>query len=92
MNVFGRMQDKMISLVFSGEAASITPTVMQRERNQIPEQYKWNLAEIYPTDDAWKNAKEQLLRQLPAIEPFRGKIGSSAQTSPPGVRSSSPTF
>ena len=79
MNVFGRMQDRMISPIFSGETASITPTVMQRERNAIPEQYKWNLTEIYPTDDAWKNAKEQLLRQLPAIEPFRGKIGSSAR-------------
>jgi oligoendopeptidase F len=53
---------------------------MERERTRIPERYKWNLTDIYPTDEDWKNAKQELLKKLPALEPFRGMIGSSART------------
>src|SRR5437867_4295395 len=51
----------------------------ERDRNKIPETYKWNLAEIYPSDEAWKKAKEQLVADIPAIEKFEGTLGSSSK-------------
>jgi oligoendopeptidase F len=49
----------------------------ERERNQIPDQFKWNLADIYPNDAAWRSAKEALAAQLPELGQFQGKLGSS---------------
>jgi oligoendopeptidase F len=49
----------------------------ERERPQIPDRYKWNLAEIYPSTDAWRGAKERIQKELPEIGQFKGKLASS---------------
>ena len=54
------------------------PALAQRERAQIAEQYKWNLTEIYPTDEAWREAKTKLIAEIPAIAQYKGKLGTSA--------------
>jgi oligoendopeptidase F len=51
----------------------------ERDRNKIPDQYKWNLTEIYPTDDAWQKAQEELKTQIPSIEQFKGTLSQSPQ-------------
>lgn len=51
----------------------------ERDRSKIPDKYKWNLADIYPTDDGWKKGKEQLVADIPTIEQYKGKLNSSAQ-------------
>ena len=30
----------------------------ERERSAIDEEYKWNLADIYPTTEAWRAEKQ----------------------------------
>jgi len=50
----------------------------ERSRDRIPEKYKWNLADIYATDEAWRQAKERLLAAIPGIRVFRGSLGTSA--------------
>jgi oligoendopeptidase F len=50
-----------------------------RDRKQIPDQYKWNLAEIYPTDDAWRAAKAELSKEVPSLEAYRGTLARSPQ-------------
>jgi len=62
----------------------LAPTVparatQQQERGAIPDRYKWNLAEIYPSDQAWRTAKDKLVSELPAIRAFKGTLGSSPQ-------------
>ena len=52
----------------------------ERDRSKVPDKYKWNLAEIYPTDDAWKQAKEKFLTDLPGIEKYKGTLASSSQS------------
>jgi oligoendopeptidase F len=49
-----------------------------RERTQIPEQYKWDLTEIYPSDEAWRTAKQDLVARIPGLESYKGKLGESA--------------
>jgi oligoendopeptidase F len=53
-------------------------TAETRERAQIPEQYKWDLTEIYPSDEAWRTAKQDLVARIPSLESFKGKLGESA--------------
>jgi oligoendopeptidase F len=62
----------------------VAPTVFarsaqQQERSAIPDRYKWNLAEIYPSDQAWRAAKDKLAAELPAIRPFKGALATSPQ-------------
>ena len=49
----------------------------ERDRAKIPDKYKWNLAEIYPSDDAWGKAKEELVARIPQIAPLKGTLGTS---------------
>ncbi|MDH4069206.1 MAG: oligoendopeptidase F [Ignavibacteria bacterium] len=48
-----------------------------RDRSRIPEEYKWRLEDIYPTDSAWRQEKASLIQALPSIGGFRGKLASS---------------
>src|SRR3569623_1400093 len=48
------------------------------ERKDIPEKYKWKLADLYPSDAAWSNAKDELTAKLPELGKHKGKLGKSA--------------
>jgi oligoendopeptidase F len=50
-----------------------------RERSEIPEQYKWNLGDIYATDDAWTAAKDALAARFDEITAFEGRLTESPQ-------------
>jgi len=52
----------------------------ERDRGQVPDQFKWNLTDIYPTDAAWRAAKDKAAADLPSLKQFQGKLGSSAAT------------
>ena len=47
----------------------------QKNRSEIPEKYKWDLSGLYENNEAWRNAKAELSKELPAIEAFKGKLG-----------------
>jgi oligoendopeptidase F len=50
-----------------------------RERSAIGEQYKWNLADIYPDVAAWRAVREAIVRELPRFRDHEGQLGSSPQ-------------
>jgi oligoendopeptidase F len=51
----------------------------QHERSQTPDKYRWDLTAIYPSDDAWRSAKEKFVAQMPTLHQFQGKMASSAK-------------
>jgi oligoendopeptidase F len=59
---------------------TITAGAQERDRAKIPEQYKWNLADLYANEAAWRAAKEKLAAEIPQIKSFEGKLASSAST------------
>jgi oligoendopeptidase F len=61
-------------------ALTVSAGAQTRDRAQTPDKYKWNLAEIYPTDAAWRAAKDKLAADLPKLRQFQGKLASSAGT------------
>jgi oligoendopeptidase F len=48
------------------------------ERAKVAEKYKWNTADLFPTDDAWQKAKGDLARRIPELAKFQGTLGASA--------------
>src|SRR5213083_2431165 len=59
--------------------AVVAGAAQQRERSAIPDRYKWDLTQIYPTDQAWRTAKEKLTSELPSARPFKGNLSASPQ-------------
>ncbi|HEV8538758.1 MAG TPA: oligoendopeptidase F, partial [Bacteroidota bacterium] len=51
----------------------------QRDRGKIPEKYKWNLVDLYPSNDAWQKAKEQFVADIPRIQKYQGTLKNSSQ-------------
>lgn len=51
-----------------------------RERADIPDQYKWDLAAMYPSTEAWEADVKKFEAQLPAIEAYRDRLGESGET------------
>jgi oligoendopeptidase F len=60
-------------------AAASNVDGQERDRAKIPERYKWNLADLYPTDDAWRAAKETIVKDIPGLAAFKGTLGQSPQ-------------
>lgn len=50
------------------------------ERKEIPEKYTWNIADVYPSQEAWAEAKAKLEKDVACMEAFRGRLGDSPQT------------
>jgi oligoendopeptidase F len=69
---------RTIALVCVVAALTIAAGAQSRDRSQTPDKFKWNLAEIYPTDAAWRTAKDRLSADLPKLRQFQGKLASSA--------------
>jgi oligoendopeptidase F len=47
------------------------------ERKDVPDKYKWNLADLYPSEAAWAKAKDELVQRLPGLAKQRGHLGKS---------------
>src|SRR3982751_2202957 len=65
----------VIVLFWAGPAGS----QQERDRAKIPDRYKWNLADLYPSDEAWRAAKEKVLTEMAPLASFKGTLGQSPQ-------------
>lgn len=61
-------------------AMGLSGGAQERDRSKIPDKYKWKLEDIYPSDAAWRAAKDDLAKNLSLIDEFKGRLGSSAAT------------
>ena len=50
----------------------------QKTREEIPEQYKWDLNDLYESDEAWRQAFDDLSSRLDEVEQFKGTLTQSA--------------
>ena len=51
-----------------------------RRREEIPQEDKWALEDLYVSDEAWENALNALLARLPEVSKLEGTLSESAQT------------
>src|SRR5215210_7602346 len=40
----------------------------------------WNLADIFPSDAAWETERQAILKAIPSLKSYQGKLGESAAT------------
>ena len=52
---------------------------MIRKREEIPAQYKWNAASVFPTVEAWDAAADALLVKLEQVKKLEGKLGEDVE-------------
>ncbi len=50
------------------------------KRSEIPEEYTWDLSDMFPSDEAWKKEYEALQDMPARLASFRGRLGESAET------------
>jgi oligoendopeptidase F len=50
------------------------------KREEISEQFTWNLEDIFATDQEWESEFEEVKQLLPGITEFQGKLSDSAET------------
>ena len=61
-------------------ALTMAAGAQSRDRSQTPDKYKWNLSELYPSDAAWRSAKEKLAADAQKLRPYHTQLGKSAAT------------
>jgi len=59
-------------------ALTLAPVAQERDRAKVPDRYKWNLADVYPNEAAWRAAKDKLAGELPQLRQYKGKLTTSA--------------
>jgi oligoendopeptidase F len=52
--------------------------IAQEEATEVDPKYTWDLTEIYPSLDAWVQARDEVLASFEEIEARRGTLGDSA--------------
>ena len=52
--------------------------VRARERSDIAAEHKWKLEDLYPSDQAWNDAKEKLASRFDEVTKYKGKLANSA--------------
>jgi oligoendopeptidase F len=50
----------------------------QKERSEIDDQYKWNFTDLYESNEAWSEAKNQLSEKMNKVADFKGQLGQSS--------------
>jgi oligoendopeptidase F len=60
--------------------AVVSGSAQERDRSKIPKKYTWNLADLYPSEAAWKTVKERVEAEIPSISDYQGKLLSSPAT------------
>ena len=61
-------------------ACTLAISAQQRDRSTVPDKYTWDLTHIYPTDEAWRAGKDQIVAGIPKLREFKGKLAASGQT------------
>jgi oligoendopeptidase F len=65
--------------MFLGVTGMTTAAIADTQRANIPDKYKWNLADLYPSEAAWTAAKEAIQKRLPELGKHRGHLGKSGK-------------
>src|SRR5882724_796680 len=46
-------------------------------RSEIPMEFTWDAASLFPTEEAWEAEFQSMGEYLPSLERFRGRLGES---------------
>src|SRR5258707_4648508 len=64
----------------SQSAAEAAAAPQLRDRSEIPDRFKWNLAHIFPDWDAWQKAYDELDTKIGVYAALQGSLAKSADS------------
>ncbi len=73
--MMGRKRLALLGIGIIGMTAAVA--LGATERKDVPDKYKWNLADLYPSEAAWTKAKDALAKRVPEMAKFKGRLGKS---------------
>ncbi|AXF54991.1 oligoendopeptidase F [Salicibibacter kimchii] len=50
----------------------------RKRRHDVPEEQKWNLDDLFSSEEAWENAYKKLQKQIPDMNAYRGRLHEGA--------------
>src|SRR3954470_7515898 len=66
-----------VSIAVAVCALTWVASAQERDRSNVSEKYKWDLTHIYATDEAWRQAIDKLIAEIPKLRAFKGTLESS---------------
>ena len=69
-----------VAIIMGSSQPALSQVKEVPTRDQIEAKYRWNLADLYPSDDAWEKAFAKMKTDIPKFAPFEEKLGSSPET------------
>src|SRR3954464_12603002 len=66
----------VVTLAFAGAPARVLAQAAEGGSSAAA----WDLKDIFPTDAAWDAERQAILKDLPGLKAFQGKLGESAAT------------
>jgi oligoendopeptidase F len=59
-------------------AGTLAPPARALERTDVPDKYKWKLTDLYATEAAWTQARDDIAARIPKLAAYQGHLGESA--------------
>jgi oligoendopeptidase F len=59
-------------------AACLVSPAQAVERSEIQDKYQWDIRDMYPDEAAWAAAKQALVKDIPGLAKWQGKLGTSS--------------
>jgi oligoendopeptidase F len=79
-NLTTHSKSRLFLVAAAVAAFTLSPVAQERDRTKLADKYKWNLSDLYPSDAAWRTAKDKVAAELPKLATFKGQLASSAAT------------
>ncbi len=75
----GRMARSLSSFFLPIFLAGGCLPALSAERDSIPDRLKWNLSDLYPSEEAWVDAKSEIQAALSQAGALQGTLGTTAE-------------
>lgn len=76
MNIFKMKQSLILLAVIL--LVNTMDGYSQKTRDEISDKYKWNLTDLFPNEEAWRDALNNIKGRLNEVESFKGTLTKSA--------------
>ena len=67
----------LLAGLFLATSLTLNPSLLAKERKDVPKGLTWDLEQIYPGPDAWRVARQKVADRLPELAVFQGHLGES---------------
>lgn len=66
-------------VLFALAIVCLCGTLSAVDRTKVADHEKWNLTDLFASDEAWAEAKTKLEARFPEVDPYKGTLGKSAK-------------